>query len=398
MSSNQAEDIAEHDGDLSLNNVAALVAMHVIQISETESSYGPPIALTEFLKKKTQSYAVISHPFSWSYPSPSTVEWIQQGKAVRKITLPNFRLPEPAAYLRDLVVGICAVLLLQLRVELYVGADGINTLAGLVLRKLGRAKTVVYYSIDYTPSRFHNPLLNGVYHALDRFCAKRSDYVWNLSSRMANVRRKQGVEDTRNLVVPVGTSPRRVNPNLGREEKNIVFLSHLTPSKGVEIVLDAMPIVLARLPKVKLVIIGHGPYEHRIKEIISERKLESNVFLYGPMNHEMILGTLPSFAVGLAPYRPSPDSITWYADPTKIKDYLSCGLPVIVTNVPEVASEVEKKRAGMIVEYSAEDLADAVIKLLGSSELEQFQRNAYSMALEYDWSRLFSRTIELCKT
>jgi len=381
-----------------LNDVAALVAMHVNQISETESSYGPPIALAEFLKRKTQSCAIITHPFSWSHPSPSRVEWVQKGKTVRKITLPNFPLPEPAAYFRDLVVGICAILFLQLRVEFYVGADGINTIAGLVLRRLGRAKTVVYYSIDYSPARFHNPLLNGAYHVLDKFCARRSDYVWNLSSRMANVRRKQGVEDKRNLVVPVGTSPGRIRPTTEREGNTIVFLSHLIPSKGIDIVLDAMPIVLADVPNAKLVIIGHGPYEDRIKKIIIERKLESNIFLYGSMNHEEILRILPSFALGLAPYSPSPDSITWYADPTKIKDYLSCGLAVVMTGVPEIASEVERREAGIIVSYSSNQLADAVVKLLSSSDLEHLQRNAHVMAGEYDWSKLFSSAIKIAET
>jgi glycosyltransferase involved in cell wall biosynthesis len=368
--------------------------MHVVQVSEKEVSYGPPIAFAEFLKERTQSCAIISHPFAWSYPSSSKGEWIQNGRIVRRITLPKFPLPEPVSYLRDLAVGICGVLFLRSRVELYVGADGINTIAGLVLRKLGRARTVVYYSIDYTPSRFHNPLLNGAYHALDKFCARRSDYVWNLSSRMANVRRKQGVQDKRNLVVPVGTSLVRNRPPKERDRNTVVFLSHLTPSKGIEIVLEAMPIVLAHLPKAKLVIIGYGPYADRIKEIINDRKLESNVFLRGPMTHEKILNILPSFALGLAPYSPDPKNITWYADPTKVKDYLACGLPVVVTNVPEVASELEKRGAGTIIQYSAMDLALAVIRLMSSHRLESFQQNAYAMAAEYDWHTLFVRAIE----
>jgi glycosyltransferase involved in cell wall biosynthesis len=107
---------------------------------------------------------------------------------------------------------------------------------------------------------------------------------------------------------------------------------------------------------------------------------------------------LPSFAVGLAPYSPSPDNITWYADPTKVKDYLSCGLAVVVTNVPEVALEIEKKGAGVITQPSGEGLADAVVTLLTSPILEQFQSNAYAMALEYDWNRLFASAIKLSNT
>jgi glycosyltransferase involved in cell wall biosynthesis len=235
-----------------LTEIEILVAMHVNQISETESSFGPPPALAEFVKENTQSCAVITHPFSWSHSSASKVELVFKGKTVQKIILPRLPLPEPVAYLKDLLVNVWAVLFLRLKVRLYVGADGINTLAGLVILGLGRGNTVVYYSIDYTPTRFRNTFLNGAYHALDTFCARRADFVWNLSSRMARVRKMQGLEEARNLVVPVGTSPRRIIPAVKKDRTAIVFLSHLIHSKGVDIALDAISIVSSRVPNVKL--------------------------------------------------------------------------------------------------------------------------------------------------
>jgi glycosyltransferase involved in cell wall biosynthesis len=379
-------------------NMEVLTAAHVNQISDSEISYGPPIALVDFLKRNTQSSASISHPFSWSHPASSRIDLYFGGKKRRTVTFRKINLPEPLSYVKDLLVNLWAVVHLDLRAELFVGADGINTLAGLILRRLKFVRVVAYYSIDYTPRRFHNRLLNGAYHALDKICVQRSDYVWNLSSRMAAVRARQGLAPNRNIIVPVGTELGRKNPLAGKDQSALAFLSHLVLSKGVDLVLDAMPSIISKVQTVRLFIIGSGPSEPRMKEIVNRRGLDGHIVFLGPMSHEKILETLPSFAIGLAPYSPSPDNITWYADPTKIKDYLSCGLAVVVTDVPEVAFEIKKKGAGLIAEHSAEQLASAVISLLNSPQLEDFQKNAYAMASEYDWDRLFSSAINLSKS
>ena len=79
--------------------------------------------------------------------------------------------------------------------DLFVGIDNLNALAGIFLRKLGAVRRVAYYVIDYTPRRFANPLLNRLYHWIDRTCVRHADVIWNLSSRMHKVRARQGLED-----------------------------------------------------------------------------------------------------------------------------------------------------------------------------------------------------------
>jgi len=380
-----------------MKEITILSAAHVNQISDQDTSYGPPIALVEYLRQNVPKSASIQHPFSWSHPSGSRIEVFLDRRTQRAIVIPKLNLPEALSYLKDLVIDVLAPVVLRMRIRLYVGSDGINALAGLILRRFGFVEVVAYYSIDYTPKRFQHRLLNAAYHALDRFCVRRSDYVWNLTSRMVNVRRAQGLEDSRNLLIPVGTNLDRRNPLLGKDQRSIVFLSHLIRSKGVELVLDAMRLIHRKTPDVKLTIIGDGPSALAMKGMAGKMGLEKSTLFLGPMNHASVLAILPSFAVGLAPYLPSPDNIAWYADPTKVKDYLSCGLPMVITDVPEVAAEVAKKGAGLMVPYSAEHVADAVTKLLGSNDLEVFQKNAYSMAHAYEWTKLFSQTIQLSK-
>ena len=69
-------------------------------------------------------------------------------------------------------------------------------------------------------------------------------------------------------------------------------------------------------------------------------------------------------ALAVAMYEKNKESFTYYADPTKIKDYLSMGIPVLLTDLPYNAKEIEKEKCGIIVDYKKKDIADAVIKLM----------------------------------
>ena len=66
--------------------------------------------------------------------------------------------------------------------------------------------------------------------------------------------------------------------------------------------------------------------------------------------------------MGIAPYVPDPNSFTWYADPGKPKVYLGCGIPVIITKVPEVAFEISKRKAGIAINYDSHELSEAIKK------------------------------------
>ena len=101
-------------------------------------------------------------------------------------------------------------------------------------------------------------------------------------------------------------------------------------------------------------------------------------------------------AVGVAVYKPEKERLrnfSYFADPTKIKEYLSYGLPVILTDVPYNADEIVRKHAGIVVEYQKEQLAAAIISLLNNRQkLERYRNNALRLAREFDWNSIFRKT------
>ena len=100
---------------------------------------------------------------------------------------------------------------------------------------------------------------------------------------------------------------------------------------------------------------------------------------------------LSNAAIGLAPFNLNIlDDKVKNADPGKIKDYTSVGLPVITTKAIYTWQEVEKAKAGVIIDYSEDEFVKAVIKLLKDRNLLlQYRKNALEYSKQFDWERIF---------
>lgn len=268
------------------------------------------------------------------------------------------------------------------------------------MRQLGFTSKVIFYTIDYLPVRFKNVFLNKLYHLLDRISVERADFIWNLSPRMAEARKKKRIsprEENRQIIVPIGTDYDGMKecPLDQIDRHSLVFLGHLRRGQGLELIIEAMDDIRARVPGVILKIIGIGPLEVSLKETVRKKGLENEVKFLGFIeDHTEIENMLSKAAIGLAPYEPLKDSPTPYTEPMKPKVYLSCGLPVIITSLPAIAGEIFQKKAGLVIAYKKEELVKAVLTLIIDDSLFQaYRRNACQLASEYRWENIFRQAL-----
>jgi glycosyltransferase involved in cell wall biosynthesis len=166
----------------------------------------------------------------------------------------------------------------------------------------------------------------------------------------------------------------------------------LWEKQGLQVVLDAMPRLYRRFPKVHLTVIGTGEYESMLKRKATSMGLNKKVAFLGFIrNHREIEDILTKAGVGLAPYKPDPTSVTYFADPAKIKLYLGCGLPIITTSVPAISKDLEKNKAGLVMPYTSGGFYKAVLRLLGNVKLYSLYRNnAIEMSKEFDIDRILT--------
>ncbi len=366
--------------------------------------YSPADDLKKYLVRKSVDVMYIAHAFSDAPDRKSSFEVYEAGRLLNAGHTRDWKgLPDVLVYVKDVLYTFLWVFFSKKRWDLYVGADGLCALVGVLCRRLKKVRKVVLWSIDFVPyGRFKWRLANWLYHKINKLALTYSDQVWNLSPRMENARRefygqRAARRFAKQVVVPLGvwTEGKRLRDLAEVDKHTIVFLGHLLEKQGVQLVLQAVPLIVKRIPDFKFLIIGTGNYEQDLKKKARELGVDPYVKFLGKIeSDEEVDDILSHCACAVAPYDRSKDKWTAFADPGKLKRYLSCGLPVVLTDVPWNAYEIEYRRCGMVVRYNVEELAEAIVKLLSNRPLlEEFRKNAFEYSREFDWNDIFEKAI-----
>lgn len=362
---------------------------------------GPALDLEEYLHDKVASLMFIGHPFLSRKGRKSFFRIYKKGNLVKKHESFNFHLPELLIYLKNAFYTFFWILSQNKHFDYYIGSDNFDAFLGLILQRIGKVDNVILYTIDYVRNRFSNVFLNRIYHFFDKQCLENCKVVWNLSDKMAeareefdNLKRKDFVPQ---LIVPVGIWHDRIPkiPYDKRKKYKLVFVGHLLEKQGLDVVINSLPDLIKVIPKLHLLIIGTGTYEKHLKDLVKRKKLGKSVSFSGYVeNHTDVERMLAESSLAIAMYKPDPESFTYFADPGKIKNYLSAGLPVILTAVPPIAKELVQKQSALISEYNEEDFVKKVLTLLKNPKgLQSYSENAVNFAKQFDWNLIFEKAL-----
>ncbi len=372
-----------------LKEISTVVVSHVF-------TTGPAQELESYLvREKIKEFFFIGHPFTFAVDIRSFYRIYERGYKRKSHKAYPWKLPGVLGYIKDLIYTLVWLFFSKEKYDLYIGVDNLNAFAGLMLRALGKTEKVFFYTIDYIPKRFDNRILNWLYHWIDSYCVTHCDYVWNLSPVMIKEREKKGVSPkySRNqITVPIGTDLNvKRTPFEDIDRYTIAFMGHLREGQGVGFLIDLLPDVIEKIPKARLLIIGTGPLENRLKEKAKWLGLSEHVVFTGYIeDHGDAQSLLSRCAIGIAPYEDNDRTYTRYTDPGKPKVYLAAGLPVIITNVPQIAYDIDRRKAGIVINYDRNDAVKAIVDILSDKKkLIEYKRNALEFAGKFEWSAIF---------
>jgi len=378
----------------------AVTLPKVLLVSHITDLSGPTEALARFLKPRAKMLGIIYHPFHYCADRRSRGELYRNGRRCDEKQSGSMSLPQFLTFFKDVLLSLYFFMRFKTRFDVYLGVDPLNAMVGIVLKRLGLVKSVIFYTIDWMPQRFPNRLLNAIYHMIDRFCVRNCDAAWNISPRIVLVREQMGLAKSKNILVPVGVETEKIKlPREARKTslRRLVLLGALTPSKGVDLVVEAYPAIKEKHPDLELVVIGRTPLDAVEDGIAYEpyeirlRALGDSVKLLGVKSHDEVLKLLPDFDIGLALYKPDPNNLSLWADPSRVKDYLACGLPVIITDVPEIARDIAEHQAGIVIHYTPQDLVRAIGRLSHPGTFRKMRENAIRYMKNYSWESIFTR-------
>ncbi len=351
--------------------------------------HGTASELAPFLEKKKKSYIYIQHSLFYGTGTNIIISNTRRKKA-RKYGF-TF-LPFPLRILQEYIITLYFVSKIRSNSLTYIGIDPLNAWLGIILKKFGRVKKVIFYTADYAHNRYHNNFMNSLYHWFDKFCIKRADQIWNVSSRITELRKKQGVADTKNFFVsnaPIIRSNHLVLKN--KKVHQLIIVTHITKAIDFNSILFAIQTVRKRYKDIKLFIVGNGEYRSKLEEKVRKMSLIDQVVFTGSLNHEEVMKLLSESGVGLALYT---NDFPWtkYGDSMKAREYLAHGLPVIINDIPSTADDIKKAHAGIVIS-SGKKIVDAIEYLFSNKkDYTVMKNNALALAKKSDFFHTVERT------
>lgn len=246
-----------------------------------------------------------------------------------------------------------------------------------------RKYDIVYWVGDYfpgnSPYNFFYRTVSNYYHARNKFNLYLSDRLnKKMNGRIRKDERKTvvwGIENKNNYRKP-------------GHDFNLCFVGLLKPSQGIE---DIIRITIEnKLFRLSILGFAPGEFEEKIRKKIKIGNAQNRIFFpnksyYGKdLEKELKKGD-----VGVALYNTGPKNGSYYADPAKIKTYIQNGLPVVMTDIADVAKTVRKFGAGIVVKRNDTEVVNAILKI--KKDYKKFKNGVKSFTKHFEYKKYYSK-------
>jgi glycosyltransferase involved in cell wall biosynthesis len=203
-----------------------------------------------------------------------------------------------------------------------------------------------------------------------------------------------GYNPERISIVANGVDVRNAAAAPARSETPLLlYLGRLKRYKSVDVLLQAMPHLLARFPDTRLMVVGQGPDRERLERLAWKLGLASSVRFLGYVERSARDRLLASAWVAVYPSAFEGFGVTCL-------EANAWGTPVVAARVPGLQDAVVDGATGVLVTYGdSEQLGRALLHLMADEALrKKLGEQGHKWAARYSWdtsSELFLEKLML---
>ena len=264
-------------------------------------------------------------------------------------------------------------------------SNDLDTLpANFLISKFLR-KPIVYDSHEYfteVPELIHRPGVKDIWERMEQKMLPHIKHAYTVCESIAKVYTgKYGTPFQVVRNVPQANLFKRAEQKQ-RTEKIILYQGAVNIGRGLEQAILAMKYI----SDAKLIIAGDGDIKTQIEKLAETENLQNKVEFTGRLPLEDLTKLTLQADLGLSieedlglNYR--------FALPNKLFDYIQAQVPVLVTNLPEMATIVKKYNVGEVTSFLEPiKLAEKITEALNNREKRNvWKQNLETAARELTW-------------
>jgi glycosyltransferase involved in cell wall biosynthesis len=232
------------------------------------------------------------------------------------------------------------------------------SLAGLALaQRLGVPHLLeVNAPLRLERARTKGLALAPVAQLIERHLFGASDAVLSVSTALRRYILAHGGRPDHTHVLPNGVDTARFHPRLDRAALRarwgfspdavvVGFAGSLKPWHGLDTLIEAVALLRADVPSVRVLVVGTGPLEAQVRARVAALGLDRVAVLTGAVAHAAMPEMLATLDIAVAPYLTVPD---FYFSPLKLYEYMASGLAVVASAIGDIPSLVRAGETGLL--------------------------------------------------
>lgn len=220
----------------------------------------------------------------------------------------------------------------------------------------------------------------------------RAKFVATISIFNIEALKAKGIAEEKLALVRCGVDTSKFSPRStltrNEEKKKIGFLGRLVEKKGIDLLIDALRILIDQGENIELEIMGDGPMIDALIGQANRLGLSRHIHFGGALRHDQVatwFECIDYFAFpGKMDANGDMDGI-----PVVLMEAMMRGVPVIATEVSGIPELVRDKQTGYLAQPHPEDIARAISNAISESEgeiSEKIQRAISLVATEFNLS------------
>lgn len=232
--------------------------------------------------------------------------------------------------------------------------------------------------------------VRGLLRGLEARGSRASDVVITVNDLIAaELRARYGVDPVVVMNCPPAVTPAArlvLRERLGLGSRPVV-IHHgvIGPGRGIDTLIEAIP----ELPAdAAVVLLGRGPLEETFATLATSTSLRGRLFVVPAVPIAEVPAWIGDADVGVIPFQ-AVDRNNVLATPNKLFEYLAAGVPMVVSDFPEMRRIVAETDAGLAVDASnPRSLAAGITALLGEPAERRASRQAsarHAADTTYNW-------------